>query len=70
VIAKDNVGRPAESVQAAGRSLVQVQFNLNKLGLPENATAKDALTEKPIAMQAGRIGVELPTLGWAILWLK
>jgi hypothetical protein len=49
---------------------VEVQLNLDKLGLPADASAKDALTENPVVVQSGRIGIELPSLGWMIVWLK
>ena len=48
---------------------VTVSFNLEKLGLPADCTAVDALEDEPVSLQDGRHTVSLDSVDWQLLWL-
>jgi hypothetical protein len=46
---------------------VGCEFYLGELKLPATCQARDALTNEPIAIESGRVSLELPSLGWKLL---
>ena len=58
-----NLGRESEHLD--------VQFHLDTLGLNgQSLTATDTMTQQPVSMEDGRIKMELPSLGWTVIWMK
>jgi hypothetical protein len=47
-----------------------VTLDLKKLDLPAKLTALDGLTRAPVTIHEGRIEQSLPSVGWAIIWVK
>ncbi len=49
---------------------VDVQLDLDKLGLGAEISVSDALGNEPIEMKDGKIQLSMPSLGWKLVWLK
>lgn len=49
---------------------IDVCINLSRLGLGKDAKAHDALTGDSIPVDSGKIMIALPSLGWALIWLR
>jgi hypothetical protein len=49
---------------------VQVEFNLDGLGLPDKVSAEDSRARQPLKMEAAGIRLGLPSQGWTLVWIR
>ena len=53
-----------------GEKTVVLNLNLQKLGLPAQVSACDALSQEAVTCSGGRLDIALPYLGWRVVWVK
>ena len=49
---------------------VVLEFNLDKLGLPNKVSAREPRTNADLQMTAGRVSVPLQSQAWAFVWVR
>jgi tRNA threonylcarbamoyladenosine modification (KEOPS) complex Pcc1 subunit len=49
---------------------VRLSMNLNKLDLPANVSAKDAVTKAALKIQNGDITLNIPAQDYRIVWIE
>jgi hypothetical protein len=51
------------------RAKIEIAFELDKLGLPGECKAVDAVTGDPVSLQNGKLAIELDSVDWQLVWL-
>jgi len=49
---------------------VRLSLNLDKLGLPANVSAKDAVSRAALKIQNGDIAINIPAQDYRIVWIE
>ena len=49
---------------------VRLHLHLEKLGLPANVDARDAVSKEAVKIQNGDISVKLPSQNYRMIWIE